>query len=88
MAARKERDRGKGGDRRSRSRTATVIAPPKLSDLGINKTQSSRWQALAALDDDRFEDKIEAASKRAYNSLTQRLVKAARSSAPKSATPR
>lgn len=77
MAARKERDRGKGGDRRSRSRTATVIAPPKLSDLGINKTQSSRWQALAALDDDRFEDKIEAASKRAYNSLTQRLVKAA-----------
>ena len=44
-----ERDSGKGGDRKSRLQDATVIqqSPKTLSDLGINKTQSSRYQALA-----------------------------------------
>jgi N6-adenosine-specific RNA methylase IME4 len=74
MAGRRERE-AKGGDRRSKSQPATLIAmPPKLSDLGINKTQSSRWQALAALDDERFEAKVETTTKREYNSMTCRLV--------------
>jgi N6-adenosine-specific RNA methylase IME4 len=71
MAVRKERDPGKGGDRKSRSQRATV----KLNDLGINKTQSSRWQKLAALDQDQFEAKVEGASKRAYDRIAQRFVK-------------
>ena len=50
---------------------------PKLSDLGINKTQSSRWQKLAALDRDHFEAKVESASERAYNRMTYRFVKEA-----------
>jgi N6-adenosine-specific RNA methylase IME4 len=53
-------------------------ATPKLSDLGINKTQSSRWQQLAALDDQTFETKVAGASKRAYDSMTGRFLKAER----------
>ena len=38
-----------GGDAmRARLHDATEV-PPKLSDLGINKSQSSRWQAVDAV---------------------------------------
>jgi hypothetical protein len=75
MAERKERET-KGGDRKSKSQPATLIAP-KLADLGINKTQSSRWQKLAALPADRFEANVERASAGAYNRMTRRFVKEA-----------
>src|SRR5262249_44756758 len=50
----------------------------KLSDLGVSKTQSSRWQRLAALDAERFEDRVAAASKQAYDRLTGGVLKAER----------
>jgi hypothetical protein len=65
MAERSERDRGGGGDRRSRSQPATV----KLADLSVSKTQSSRWQRLAALDPDTFERSVKRASTDAYRCL-------------------
>jgi N6-adenosine-specific RNA methylase IME4 len=74
MSARKERAT-KGGDRKSKSQPATLIAPPKLADLGINKTQSSRWQRLAAIDAVKFENRVETASKRAYDGITSRFLK-------------
>jgi N6-adenosine-specific RNA methylase IME4 len=74
MAERGERDTGKG----NRNPVLKLqAATPKLADLGINKTQSSRWQALAALDADKFEAKIEHASTRAYDRMTGRLLKQA-----------
>jgi N6-adenosine-specific RNA methylase IME4 len=73
MAVRSERHSGHG-DQKSGSQLAT----PKLADLGINKTQSSRWQYLAALDDSHFEHKVNSASKRAYDNITNRIIKAAK----------
>jgi hypothetical protein len=49
-AVRGERHSGRGDQK-----TGSQAATPKLSDLGINKSQSSRWQKLADIDDDEFE---------------------------------
>jgi N6-adenosine-specific RNA methylase IME4 len=65
--------RGKTG----RKGKPVLDGKPKLAELGINKTQSSRWQKLAALDPKTFEDKVESASIRAYGLMTYRFVKAA-----------
>jgi N6-adenosine-specific RNA methylase IME4 len=64
------------GSNQHKERSRDATAPPKLSDLAINKTQSSRWQGLAKLDDDVFEQKVEATTKRAYNAMTRRFIKA------------
>ena len=67
MAAKGERDSGHG-DRQSekaKSRPAT-----QLSDLGLTKTQSSRWQKLATLPPDKFEVRKEHAKARVRNMTT------------------
>jgi N6-adenosine-specific RNA methylase IME4 len=70
MAERGERD--PGGKGRIGWRPAT-----QLKDLGVSKTQSSRWQKLAALDPDKFERHVERASTDAYDRMTRRFVKEA-----------
>jgi N6-adenosine-specific RNA methylase IME4 len=72
MAERGERQ--KPGDADGRRPRPSV---PKLADLGINKTQSSRWQALAALDGEKFEAKVERFSAIAYDRMTGRFLKEA-----------
>ena len=72
----RERGERREHSQRSRSETSDTL-PPKLSDLGVTKTQSSRWQAMAALDSDAFEAKVERASTDAYDRMTGRFLKAA-----------
>src|SRR5690349_11062426 len=60
MAERGERHEGKG--RKERSQGATV----KLTDLGVTKTQSSRWQKLADLPEDKFEELVQRANVPGY----------------------
>jgi hypothetical protein len=57
MKVRGERDQGKGGDRKSQSQPTTV----KLQDIGVTKTQSSRWQQLASLSKEEQEERISVA---------------------------
>jgi len=44
----------RGGDRKSNSHDESLI----LADLGIDRNQSSRWQQIAGLADDDFEDYV------------------------------
>jgi|LakMenEpi03Aug12_release.lakeMendotaPanAssembly.Ray.scaffolds.fasta_scaffold167928_5 hypothetical protein len=48
----------KQGQELPRSHDATTEKPKTLSDLGINKTQSSRYQALANIPEDIFEQHL------------------------------
>jgi N6-adenosine-specific RNA methylase IME4 len=75
MKARKERHDGKGQSREVLRSQAATVSTPKLADLGINKTQSSRWQALASLNDERFEIVLQERSQRAYDGIAARFVK-------------
>ncbi len=52
MAEKRERDNGKGNRNPDLKLQA---ATPKLADLGISKSQSSRWQGLALLNPEEFE---------------------------------
>jgi hypothetical protein len=59
--------RGSGSNQHKvRSHDATA---PKLSDLGINKSQSSRWQKLADIDDDEFEEVVTHAQHKASDAV-------------------
>ena len=75
MKARGERDDGKG------NRNPTLkshAATPKLADLGITKSEASKWQQRAKLDPDEFERTVEHGKKRALAAIdcTAKLARA------------
>jgi hypothetical protein len=52
------------------SRSQPSIPTPTLTDLGVTKIQSSRWQKLAALPDDKFEIRVQHAKARVEGMTT------------------
>lgn len=68
-------DMAKRGDRAVRKNMKSQPATSKLSDLGITKTDSSRWQKLAALDSDKFEAKIENTTRGIYDRVVRTFVR-------------
>lgn len=52
----------RGIGKKVESQPATPL-PPKLDDIGITKTQSSRWQQLASIPDEVFDDYVETVNK-------------------------
>jgi N6-adenosine-specific RNA methylase IME4 len=69
--------RQQGVGRRGKNAVAPNDRVPKLADLGVSKTQSSRWQKLAALPAEKFERHVERASTDAYDQMTGRFLKEA-----------
>lgn len=59
-----EMEKAKGGEQYHRSSEATSAEPVKtLSEMGITKDQSSKWQALAKVDEKVFEEAVSAPAK-------------------------
>jgi hypothetical protein len=73
LLAEVEKNKGAAGGGKKDAPRGRVTEPrdlsPKLSDLGVTKTQSSRWQKLAALRKEQQEEKIEQAKRKAVAAL-------------------
>jgi len=62
--------RQKAGDASGGNGSRPQPLAPRLDDLGVTKTQSSRWQGLARLPEEKFEEKLQRAKASAENSTT------------------
>lgn len=57
------------GERETGGKPSHGATVPKLDDLGVSRTQSSRWQKLGALDDEAFAARVTAAKRQAVKSV-------------------
>lgn len=57
--------------------TDSTSAPKTLSDLGVSKDQSQRWQALAAMPDEHFETAVATAKESAGQVTTAFMLREA-----------
>jgi N6-adenosine-specific RNA methylase IME4 len=58
MLAEIEKNKGAISGKTGRKGKPVLDSKPKLKDLGVTKTQSSRWQKLAAIPEKQFEDVV------------------------------
>ena len=63
------RDMAQAGERAVRKNMKSQPATSKLSDLDINKSQSSRWQKLADNTNEEFEEMVARAKQKACNAV-------------------
>jgi N6-adenosine-specific RNA methylase IME4 len=75
MGTSKGRHSGRGHTKRVGSRAVTPRPEPTLRDLGMTKSESSRWQKLASIPKDRFEEKVADEAKRAHTKLVRSLLR-------------
>jgi|DEB0MinimDraft_10_1074344.scaffolds.fasta_scaffold33634_2 phage N-6-adenine-methyltransferase len=68
----KQMEKNKGGKPSEKNRGHDVHGIPSLKDLGIHHKQSQRWQQIADLPEESFENKIEEV-KQKYEELTQSI---------------
>ena len=79
-----ERD---GGGNKKRIESPGVTQLPTLADIGISKSQSSRWHKLAAIPETQFESAVAAALEIAGEANRWLIVSRAAISACTSAVP-
>ena len=68
----KQMEKNKGGQPSKKNYGHHVHSSPSLKDLGIHHKQSQRWQQIADLPEESFENKIEEV-KQKYEELTQSI---------------
>ena len=59
----------KGNPDKIKKSTKATFTPPTLTDLGVTKQQSSRWQKIAALPEAEFESRVDIAVGKAEASI-------------------
>ena len=69
----RDSERQKPGEHWQEKRSHDVTVTPKLSDIGISKIESSRWQKIAQVPEDKFEQHIETTKRKKYE-LTSKTV--------------
>lgn len=76
MLAEMDKNRGAMGSGSNQHEVRSLdVTAPKLDDLGISKNQSSRWQKLAAIPEDQFEQAITAAKEVAGEVTTAAMLR-------------
>lgn len=75
------------GNLKNSSRSHDVTTT-KLEDLGITKNQSSRWQKLAAVPDDQFEQAVSAAKEVAGEVTTAAMLRIEKQNRPATTPPK
>ncbi|MDR5801176.1 hypothetical protein [Caballeronia sp. LZ001] len=76
-------ERAANGDNRHTTKTSNdTTSKPTLTDLGITRDQSSRWQSLASMSDTHFETAVETAKQSAGEVTTAFMLREAKKHKP------